>query len=131
MTAEPEFSLIVGYGSDMGNAEDAAMTFAEAVEEALGVSATAIELNQVEPGDLRSATHLIVACSTWGEGEFPDNGSLFWEAISADGATIQSALGLLTLATFTNGPPSVDDTTDVNAAAFEVIELTSLVIAST
>ena len=86
MTAEPEFSLIVGYGSDMGNAEDAAMTFAEAVEEALSISATAIELNQVEAADLRSATHLIVACSTWGEGEFPDNGSLFWEAISADGA---------------------------------------------
>ena len=86
MTAEPEFSLIVGYGSDMGNAEDAAMTFAEAVEEALSISATAIELNQVEADDLRSATHLIVACSTWGEGEFPDNGSLFWEAISADGA---------------------------------------------
>jgi sulfite reductase (NADPH) flavoprotein alpha-component len=86
MTAEPEFSLIIGFGSDMGNAEDAAMTFAEVVEEALSISATAIELNQVEAADLRSATHLIVACSTWGEGEFPDNGSLFWEAISADGA---------------------------------------------
>lgn len=87
MTGQPpELSLIVGYGSDMGNAEDAAMTFAEDVEEATGVSATAIELNQVEPADLQTATHFIVACSTWGEGEFPDNASLFWEAISADGA---------------------------------------------
>jgi sulfite reductase (NADPH) flavoprotein alpha-component len=86
MTAEPEFSLVIAYGSDMGNAEDAAMTFAEAVEEVLGVGATAIELNQVEMADLQAATHLIVVCSTWGEGEFPDNGSLFWEAISDDGA---------------------------------------------
>lgn len=86
MTSQPEFSLVVGYGSDMGNAEDAAMTFAEAVEESLGISATAIELNQVEPADLQSATHFVVVCSTWGEGEFPDNASLFWEAISAEGA---------------------------------------------
>lgn len=86
MTSQPEFSLVVGYGSDMGNAEDAAMTFAEAAEEALGIDATAIELNQVEPADLQSATHFIVVCSTWGEGEFPDNASLFWEAISVDGA---------------------------------------------
>jgi sulfite reductase (NADPH) flavoprotein alpha-component len=86
MTSQPEFSLVVGYGSDMGNAEDAAMSFAEAAEEALNVSATAIELNQVEPSDLQSATHFVVVCSTWGEGEFPDNASLFWEAIGADGA---------------------------------------------
>ena len=53
--------------------------------EAIGVSATAIELNQVELADLQSATHFILVCSTWGEGEFPDNASLFWEALSADG----------------------------------------------
>jgi sulfite reductase (NADPH) flavoprotein alpha-component len=86
MTSQPEFSLVVGYGSDMGNAEDAAMSFAEALEEAIGVSATAIELNQVELADLRSATHFILVCSTWGEGDFPDNASLFWEALSAGGA---------------------------------------------
>ncbi|WP_445163386.1 diflavin oxidoreductase [Mycobacterium sp. Dal123C01] len=85
MTSQPEFSLVVGYGSDMGNAEDAALSFAEALEEAIGVSATAIELNQVELADLQSATHFILVCSTWGEGEFPDNASLFWEALSADG----------------------------------------------
>ncbi|MEE3064831.1 MAG: sulfite reductase flavoprotein subunit alpha [Actinomycetota bacterium] len=86
MPSQPEFSLVVGYGSDMGNAEDAAMTFAEAVEESLGLSVSAVELNQVEPADLQSATHFVVVCSTWGEGEFPDNASLFWEAIGTEGA---------------------------------------------
>jgi len=57
------------------------MTFAEAVE-AVGIEASAIELNQVELADLQSATHFIVVCSTFGEGEFPDNALLFWESIS-------------------------------------------------
>jgi sulfite reductase (NADPH) flavoprotein alpha-component len=43
--------LIVAFGTDMGNSEDAAMTFAEAVE-AVGIEASAIELNQVELADL-------------------------------------------------------------------------------
>lgn len=79
-----DVSLIVAFGSDMGNAEDAAMTFAEATA-AIGITAEAIELNQVELADLRSATHFVVVTSTFGEGEFPDNAQLFWEALS--GAT--------------------------------------------
>lgn len=86
MTAEPKFSLIVGYGTDMGNAEDAAMSFAEAFQEAAGIESEAIELNQVEIADLQSASHFIVVTSTFGDGEFPDNAALFWDAISADGA---------------------------------------------
>lgn len=76
-------SLIVGYGTDMGNAEDAAMTFAEAVG-AVGIVAEAVELNQVDIAQLRTATHFIAVTSTFGEGEFPDNAHLFWESISAE-----------------------------------------------
>lgn len=86
MGSGSECAVLVGYGSDMGNAEDAAMSFTEALEETLGLSTTAIELNQVEPADLQSVTHFLVVCSTWGEGEFPDNAALFWEAISAENA---------------------------------------------
>lgn len=98
MSAAPAFSMIVGYGSDMGNAEDAAMSFAEAFEEAVGRGAEAVELNQVEIGDLASATHLIVVTSTWGDGEFPDNANLFWEAISADTADRLDHLSFAVLA---------------------------------
>ena len=83
MTGQRDFSLIVAFGTDMGNAEDAAMTFAEAVA-AIGIEAEAIELNQVELAELQSATHFVVVCSTFGEGEFPDNAVLFWEALSAE-----------------------------------------------
>lgn len=84
MTARSHSCVIVGYGTDMGNAEDAAMSVAEALEKALGIEARAIELNQVELGQLRSATHFVAVTSTFGEGEFPDNAALFWQALSAD-----------------------------------------------
>ncbi|MDX1874804.1 sulfite reductase flavoprotein subunit alpha [Mycolicibacterium sp. 120266] len=77
-----DLSLIVAYGTDMGNAEDAAMTFAESVA-AIGIAAEAVELNQVDIAELRSATHLVTVVSTFGEGEFPDTAALFWEALQA------------------------------------------------
>ncbi|KHO25993.1 FAD-binding protein [Mycolicibacterium setense] len=80
--SDREFSLVVAYGTDMGNAEDAAMSFAEAAT-AAGIPAEAVELNQVELGLLSSTTHFIVVTSTFGDGEFPDTATLFWEAISA------------------------------------------------
>lgn len=98
MNTGPDFSMVVGYGSDMGNAEDAAMSFAEAFEEATGLSAEAVELNQVDISDLHSATHLIVVTSTWGDGEFPDNATLFWEALSAEAADRLEHLSFAVLA---------------------------------
>lgn len=83
MTGHRDLSLIVAYGTDMGNAEDAAMTFAEAVT-AAGIAATTVELNQVDLAELQTATHFVVATSTFGDGEFPDTATLFWEAISGD-----------------------------------------------
>ncbi|MCK0175072.1 sulfite reductase flavoprotein subunit alpha [Mycolicibacterium sp. F2034L] len=88
MTDGSEFSLIVAFGTDMGNAEDAAMTFAEACQ-AAGIDVEAVELNQVDVADLRSASHFVVACSTFGDGEFPDNATLFWEALSAENARLE------------------------------------------
>jgi sulfite reductase (NADPH) flavoprotein alpha-component len=79
-----DFSLIIGFGTDMGSAEDAAMNFAEAAAEALGIDAQARELNQIDVSELQSATHFVVVTSTFGEGEFPDTATLFWEAISAE-----------------------------------------------
>ena len=97
MTDERDISLIVAFGSDMGNSEDAAMTFAEAVAD-LGVTVEAVELNQVDIGELQCATHLVVVCSTFGEGEFPDNALLFWEALSAERAERLEQLSFAVLA---------------------------------
>jgi len=97
VTGRQNSSLLVAFGTDMGNAEDAAMSFAEAVA-ALGVRTEAVELNQVGAEDLRSATHFVVACSTFGDGEFPDSATLFWEELSADGAPRLDHLSFAVLA---------------------------------
>jgi sulfite reductase (NADPH) flavoprotein alpha-component len=78
-------SLIVGYASDMGTAEYIAFQLTEELK-TLGIDATEVELNEVGLTDLQAATHLVVVASTFGDGEMPDNGALFWEALGADGA---------------------------------------------
>lgn len=93
---DQQFSLIVGYGTDMGNAEDAAMTFTETLE-TVGIEAEAIELNQIDVSELQTATHFVVVTSTFGDGEFPDNATLFWEAISGETERLEH-LGFAVLA---------------------------------
>jgi sulfite reductase (NADPH) flavoprotein alpha-component len=83
VTGQPDCSLIVGYGTDMGNAEDAALTFTEALEP-VGIAAEALELNQIDVADLQATSHFVVVTSTFGDGGFPDNATLFWEAISGN-----------------------------------------------
>jgi sulfite reductase (NADPH) flavoprotein alpha-component len=98
VTAGPGFSVIVGYGTDMGSAEDAAMSFAEAFQDATGIAVQATELNQVNLADLQSVTHFIAVTSTFGDGEFPDTAALFWEALSADSAGRLDQLSFAVLA---------------------------------
>ncbi|MCV7193919.1 diflavin oxidoreductase [Mycolicibacterium brumae] len=83
--SDTDFALTIGYASDMGNAESIAVHLAEACRQA-GLDTEAVELNTIEPTALSDVSHLVVVTSTWGDGELPDNGSLFWEALSADDA---------------------------------------------
>ncbi|WP_319432052.1 sulfite reductase flavoprotein subunit alpha [Mycobacterium sp. RTGN5] len=87
MSERPEFSLIIGYASDMGTAEYIAMQLADAVK-AVGIDATETELNDIPLDDVAAASHFIVVASTFGEGEVPDNGTVFWEELSASGARL-------------------------------------------
>ena len=82
MSERPEFSLIIGYASDMGTAEYIAMQLADAVK-AIGIDVTETELNDVSLDEVAAASHFIVVASTFGEGEIPDNGNVFWEELSA------------------------------------------------
>jgi sulfite reductase (NADPH) flavoprotein alpha-component len=90
-------SLIVGYASDMGTAEYVAFQLAEQLKSA-GIDATEIELNDVDFPALQAATHLVVVASTFGDGEMPDNGALFWEMLSSDAVETLPNLNFTVLA---------------------------------
>ncbi|WP_264001285.1 flavodoxin domain-containing protein, partial [Mycolicibacterium gadium] len=96
MLERPGFSLIIGYASDMGTAEYIAMQLADAMKEA-GIDATETELNDVALDEVRAATHIVVVASTFGEGEVPDNGTVFWEELAASDTRLDG-LGYAVLA---------------------------------
>ena len=41
-------------------------------------------MDEIEIGDLSSAQNILIFCSTWGEGEMPDNAIDLWEAANGD-----------------------------------------------
>lgn len=85
MPDRPPFALTVGYGTETGGAEQLAGLFTAGAK-AAGIDVTAVELNSVDLDTLSAATHFVAITATYGEGEFPHNAYLFWEALEADGA---------------------------------------------
>ncbi|TQK71933.1 flavodoxin family protein [Nocardioides sp. SLBN-35] len=69
-------SIDVLYGTESGNAEMAA----EEIVAALG-DARAVDLHDLDPGDLVSSTVYLVLCSTYGDGELPASAQPFVEAL--------------------------------------------------
>ncbi|MES1949981.1 sulfite reductase (NADPH) flavoprotein subunit alpha [Salinisphaera sp. S4-8] len=64
--------LTILYGSQTGNAEDIAETLRERAE-AAGLNASAYDMLDYKPKDLKKEKNLIVCVSTHGEGDPPDN----------------------------------------------------------
>lgn len=65
-------ALTILYGSQTGNAEDIAETLCERAQ-AAGLSATAYDMLDYKPKDLKKEKNIIVCVSTHGEGDPPDN----------------------------------------------------------
>ena len=80
MSAPP---LLILFGSESGNSEDLA-TIAEKQAKSLGLTPSVKGMDEVEIGDLPNYQNILVYCSTWGEGEMPDNAIDLWEAANGD-----------------------------------------------
>jgi len=74
---------LILFGSESGNSEDLA-TIAEKQAKSLGISPSVKGMDEIEIGDLSSAQNILIFCSTWGEGEMPDNAIDLWEAANGD-----------------------------------------------
>ena len=68
--------ILVAYASQTGQAQTLAQHCAEQLH-AAGWAVTVQALNQTAPAQLQAATHAIFIASTYGEGDAPDNATLF------------------------------------------------------
>ncbi|MFF2775963.1 molybdopterin-dependent oxidoreductase [Streptomyces sp. NPDC058052] len=77
--------LLVLWASQTGTAEEFAATVAARCF-ASGREAVLAPMEAVAPADIGSGTDLVVVTSTFGDGEAPDNGAAFWQALSSPDA---------------------------------------------
>ncbi len=78
----PGREVVVLWASQTGNAEDAATSTAAHLAEA-GCQPQVISMADCAPAALARAADLLVITSTFGDGDAPDNGSDFWESLTA------------------------------------------------
>ena len=80
MTDSP---LLILFGSESGNSEYLAVE-AEKQAKSLGLSPSVKGMDEIKIGDLSEVKNVIIYCSTWGEGDMPDNAVDLWDAANGD-----------------------------------------------
>ena len=79
-------SLEVLFGSQSGNAEGLASKIAK-VAKSYGLQGSVHDMDGFDFNSLSSKKRVIIVCSTWGEGEQPDNAEELWKFANSDAAT--------------------------------------------
>lgn len=87
----PATPITILYGSQSGNAEALSKTLRKRAA-SLGFEPSVMELNEVEPAELAGLERALVICSTFGEGDPPDNALKFFARILAEDAADLSGL---------------------------------------
>ncbi|KAK0388580.1 hypothetical protein NLU13_4823 [Sarocladium strictum] len=77
---DPDRSILILYGSETGNAQDAAEELGRLCQR-LRWETTVEELNAVELSSLLGYKFVIFSLSTTGQGDVPHNGMLFWKKL--------------------------------------------------
>ena len=79
-------SLDVLFGSQSGNAEGLASKFAKTAK-SYGLEGAVHDMDGFDFNSLSSKKRVIIVCSTWGEGEQPDNAEELWKFANSDSAS--------------------------------------------
>ena len=79
-------SLEVLFGSQSGNAEGLASKIAK-IAKSYGLQGSVHDMDGFDFNSLSSKKRVIIVCSTWGQGEQPDNAEELWKFANSDAAT--------------------------------------------
>ena len=78
-------SVSILFGTQSGNSEDLAHSAAK-VAAKHGMEAKVLGMDECTMDDISKTERVLIICSTWGEGDMPDNAEDLWESASADDA---------------------------------------------
>ncbi|MBJ84655.1 MAG: hypothetical protein CMB52_03970 [Euryarchaeota archaeon] len=78
-------SLHILFGSQSGNSEDLAAKIGKK-SATYGLEATIHDMDGFDLASLSGMSRVLIVCSTWGEGEQPDNAEDLWQAANSEGA---------------------------------------------
>ena len=92
---QPADTITITWASQMGNAEEFATECVARVK-STGAAVTAAPMDELDIGSLRGTTLFVT--STTGDGDPPDNGAAFWDALNADDAPDLSGVEYAVLA---------------------------------
>ena len=84
-------SILILYGSQSGNSEDIAIQTGKAAVE-YNLLPTVRAMDEITIDEFVGQSRVLICCSTWGDGEQPDNAEDLWEA--ANSGSIESLEGL-------------------------------------
>ncbi|WP_343616152.1 molybdopterin dinucleotide binding domain-containing protein [Novosphingobium sp.] len=93
----PQRDVLILWASQTGNAQDAAERCAETLS-AQAIAARHLPMEEVAPTTLAEASHVLVLASTFGDGDPPDNGASFWQALAREDAPRLDHLSFAVLA---------------------------------
>tara|TARA_Y100001958_G_C20842802_1_gene288665 strand:- start:160 stop:600 length:441 start_codon:yes stop_codon:yes gene_type:complete len=72
--------ITVLYGTETGNSELLAMDICKAGEDA-GLECTNFGMDEIDSDEFSDIENLLIVCSTWGDGEQPDNAIDLWDHV--------------------------------------------------
>ena len=78
-------TLNILFGSQSGNSEELAAKFAKRSSD-YGLEATVHDMDGFDLSSMSSMKRVLIICSTWGEGDMPDNAEELWQEANSDSA---------------------------------------------
>jgi len=89
--------ILIIYGTETGNSELLAMD-AENLAKGLDFDVTVNGMDEISLNDLQDAGNLLIVCSTWGDGEQPDNAIDLFDSVEGSDAGSMAGVDYAVLA---------------------------------